>query len=325
MAHRAVSCYDARNPKETTPMMPTPSTFCRRLLLLPCALLALALPATAADSFSATVLEVPQPDLFLLQRDKEEPLRLRLYAADAPEPGQAEADAATAFVKSLLKDATVQVEVLTKDDLGVDVGTVTLADGRSLAVLLVESGLAWWDEPNAPEAREVKSANVKAMTNQQGLWKAPGLAPWDFRRSHGGEKYTYSVKAAAPAPAEPEKVVLKAKGDMTESAPSASAMSLPGGIEVPAEVAPLIEKHKPRIATDEAGNPIGLTADDIGNIPFAGMLGFQNGDIFTAVDGMSIRSEADVLGLVSQLKGKKKFNITVRRGGRPVDIPINIP
>lgn len=277
-----------------------------------------------AEPFTAKVIEVPQADLIKIEREGAA-TELRLYGADAPEAGQAFGAEALAFAKDKLQGQEVTVTEMATDSLGKQVGSVALPDGTDLATMLISGGLAWWDEKNAPEAKALKSANAKALIGKTGLFKeAAALTPWDYRKSHGGEAYTYTIKPAEKKVETKEPVEFKAKGDMKESAPQEAALSIPG-VEIPSDVNGLIAKHKPRVATGPDGQPLGITADDIANIPYAAALGLQNGDIITGVNGMNIRSEFDVLSAIPKLKDQKNFKVNVNRGGQNVEIPVNIP
>lgn len=286
-----------------------------------------------ADSFTGKVTAVPAADLLTVDRGGA-PYEVRLYGADAPEAGQPFADDALALVRSKALGQEVVVDGQATDTIGKIVGTVKLPDGTDLAASLISQGLAWWDEKNAPEAKALQGANAKALIGKSGLFKdAAALTPWDFRKSHGGEKYEYNRKPVEEK-AEKAPVVLKLKGDMTEGKETADlgaggtlpgGLALPPGVKIPQEAMGLVEKHKPRIAMDPSGKPMGLTADSISQIPFAGMFGFQDGDVFTGVNGMPIRSEVDVMGAVANLQGKKDFTISVNRGGKTIDVPIHVP
>lgn len=274
-----------------------------------------------AEAFTGKVVDVVRPDYVKIDN-----FEVRVYGADAPEPGQPFADESLAFAKSKLLGQTVTADGVATDSLGKIVAKITLADGGDYAALLVAGGYAWWDEKNAPEAKALQGANAKALLGKAGLFKdAAALTPWDYRKSHGAEAYSYSTKPAEEKVDPKAPKVLKLKGDMTESAPKEESAQLPAGITVPKEYQGLVDKHKPRFATDASGNPIGVTADNIADNPIAAALGFQNGDIATGVNGMPVRSMADIMGAVGKLNGAKNVTVTVNRGGKNVDIPINIP
>lgn len=280
------------------------------------------------ESFTGTVATMTSADKYQVLKEGT-PVDVRLYGADAPEPGQPMAEEAKAAVVAAMAGNPVRVDVLTKDNLGVAVAVV-VAGEMGLSHLLVGEGLAWYDDQNAPGDKSLKKLNAQAIAEGKGIWKeAAPLAPWDFRRSHGGEQFKYSVKPeeAAPAkPAEPEKEEVKsvsAKGNEVYR----SNFTVPAGAKMPEGVneSTLIMRHQPRIATDDAGKPLGFTATDISQIPFAKELGFQDGDIITNVNGIQTTDINQIMMMAPQFKDVKQFNVTILRNGKPVNQTIQIP
>lgn len=292
-----------------------------------CVIFFAAAVSAQGGGFEGKVVEVVAADLLKIEREGA-PYEVRIYGVDAPEPGQAFSAEAAKFVKEKTAGQVVKAEGLAVDSLGKMVASVTLPDGTDLGLALASAGLAWWDEVNAPEAKVLKGATVKALVGKLGLFtEAAALAPWDYRKSNGGTAYTYSVKPAEEKPKAVEgPVELKAKGDMTEGSTSNDLVNqLPSGFEIPEQYKGMVAKHNPRIATDANGNAVGLTADGLGENPLSAMLGFQNGDVITGVNGMPLRSMADIENAVSSLKGTKNVKISVTRGGKSIDVPIPIP
>jgi len=252
---------------------------------------------------------------------------VRLYGADCPEIGQPFSDEAKAFVTEKVLDKEVTVELLTEDDQGKPVVTIELADGVNLNRALVRGGLAWWDREHTPKDRELRRLNAQAIAEGVGLWADPvSLSPWDYRRSHGLPLYTYRLESEAevtPAqPAEEEKSKsVSAKGDMEYKrnfAVGAGLLRPDGNVDLDA-----VMRHQPRLVRGDDGAAVGLTANGIGAI--AGSLGFRDGDVITAVNGMRITSEAQILELVNRFKNTKRFQVNVLRDGKPVTVPITLP
>lgn len=318
---------EAAAPIETTPAEAAPAE-------APAEPAAALLPSTeellgleVAESFTGTVATMTSADKYQVLKEGT-PVDVRLYGADAPEPGQPMAEEAKAAVVATIGGNPVRVDVLTKDNLGVAVAVV-VAGEVGLSHLLVGEGLAWYDDQNAPGDKTLKRLNAEAIAGGRGIWKeeAP-LAPWDFRRSHGGEQFKYSVKPEeAPAkPAEPEKEEVKsvsAKGDQVYT----SNYTLPAGAKMPEGIkeGDLIMRHQPQIATDASGKPLGFTATNISQIPFAKELGFQDGDIITSVNGIQTTDINQIMMMAPQFKDVKEFNVTILRGGKPVNQTIRIP
>lgn len=277
-----------------------------------------AIPAPADTFQTAIQVQGTQGDLVVVMRE-EKPLTVRLFGVACPVAGQPMAESATTRILEAAMDANVAVEIVGEDKTGTPVAWVRLPDGTSLNEQLVRQGLAWWDSPNTPEARPLQKAATEAIAAGRGLWGSPApLAPWDYRASHGLEAVRYkktepvASKSTTTRP-DPGVPTLKAKGDGQED-------YFP---DDPAEHVALMLKHQPRIAYDKAGKPVGLTATDITSVPGAGRIGLQNGDIVSSVNGIALTSEAQVLGLVTQLQGAKQLELTIMRNGAPTKV--NIP
>lgn len=79
-----------------------------------------------------------------------------------------------------------------------------------------------------------------------------------------------------------------------------------------------------RVATDDAGNPLGLTADGIGEVPLAQELGFQDGDILQQINGRPVENPAQLMGLLQQFQGVDTFRVSVLRNGSPQMLTISL-
>lgn len=253
----------------------------------------------------------------------------RLYGVDCPEPGQPFHEEALAYVTEKALDKTVTIEVLATDSLGLEVVRVILPGYVNLNNTLLSKGLGWWDEPNAPEDGVLKRDSAKALIDEAGLWsEAAPLAPWDYRKSHEGEEYSYSVapkvEETPMAEAEDETPTLSASGKgryvEKENAYSAKDLNIdPASLDINT----LIGKHQPRIATGPDGQPLGLTASAINDIPGAAQLGFQDGDVITGLNGDNINSLGQVYGLIEKNRNAKQFQVNILRNGRPITINIS--
>lgn len=288
---------------------------------------AILLSAAGAEPIPAVVTAVAAGDLLSVEYNGNT-TEIRLYGVDCPEAGQPFSDEAKQFVTKKAFKQEVTVDVLTTDNLGKSVATVRLPDGTDLSQALVAAGLAWCDRENAANDRTLNNLNAKAITEQAGLWKdAVALSPRDYRESHGMPQFTYSVAPkprALPEPAPEEPKSISAKGnEVYKGGFSIDASTIQFDQNV--DVSSLLMQHTPTIATDANGNPLGLTAPGISSIPYAGQLGFQDGDIVTAVNGEPIRDLSQLLSLVDRFKNAKSLNINVLRGGRPTTVTISLP
>lgn len=286
---------------------------------------------TATETWTGPVATMAGADRFQITRD-DKAVDVRLYGVDAPETGQPYAEEAKKAVVAALGGGPVRVDVLTTDNLGIAVAMV-YAGETNLGSLLVSEGLAWYDDRNAAGDRELKKLNAQAIAGGKGLWAdAAPLAPWDYRRSHGGEQFSYSLKPKEePKPevkeeekkAEEEPKVLSAKGEQEYR----DNFTIPKDAKLPEGVneTTLLMKHMPRIEMDAAGKPLGFTASNISEIPYAKELGFQDGDIISNVNGIQVTDMAQIMSMAPQFKDVKEFNVTVIRGGKPLTRTIRVP
>lgn len=305
-----------------------------------------ALNAPIQKTFTGVLTDITAGDLVSVNNNNT-PVQLRLYGVDCPETGQDFAQEARTQTVSRVLDTTVSVHILTEDSLEIPVALVFDGTGNSLSHWLAAEGLAWWDDRNAKKDSLLRKLNAQAIVAQKGIFadSAP-LAPWDYRKSKELPDFEYALEALKPAPPvvppaeEPRS--LTAKGSMTENRPRSAAPLPPPAKEAPAggaaisipglpadvgkdvNVGDLMMKHQPRIATDASGRPLGLTANNVGSIPYASQYGFKEGDIISRVNGISIESEAQIIGLIPQFKNVKNFQVEVLRNGQTITIPINV-
>lgn len=138
-----------------------------------------------AETFTAKCKHVFDGDSFAAVKEGEtEETEVRLYGIDAPEKGQEYAKQAREKLIKLIRNKQVRVEVQDTDTYGRSVGKVYV--GKTYVNLeMVKSGLAWYYEHHAKDAKDLKKAEVKARKDKKGLWKesAP-INPKDWRRDH---------------------------------------------------------------------------------------------------------------------------------------------
>ncbi|MCF6283921.1 MAG: thermonuclease family protein [Candidatus Hydrogenedentes bacterium] len=244
---------------------------------------------------------------------------VRLFGVACPVTPQPHARQAVDFLTSRLKGASLSVEVLTTDNQGLPVAWVRSMDGTRINEEILQKGLGWWDEPNAPDATKLRKYTVEALTAGKGLWKdtAP-LAPWDYRASHNLPLVTYKVEPEANVAKETE----AAKEETPTLAAKGTMKARPALPAIPQEYMGLVAKHRPRIAQDAQGNPLGLTASDISSIPGATQIGLQNGDIVTSINGMAITNPAQLMGMYGKLRNARQLDIQIIRDGGPIAISI---
>lgn len=245
---------------------------------------------------------------------------VRLFGADAPELEQPFGDKAAEYVRAKILNKSVPMTEKTRDDGGLAVMEVVLPEIGSLGLHLVEVGYAWWDERNAGENVDLRKANAKAIVAEVGLWSdAAALSPWDYRHSHSLGDFSYALvpdEKPEPAMEEEKPREFSAKGETPVPAPTTAGIDLPKNAGV-ADYMGIATKMGVKF-TDG-----GLTADNITGLPYAGALGFQDGDVISGVNGMPLRNEMDALNLYNQLKGQKNITVDVVRNGTPTTINID--
>lgn len=147
------------------------------------ALCLLVLELAADRSFEGRVTTVVEGDTVVVL-DGNRPTRVRLAGIDAPQPGQPFADKAKRHLNSALIRKKVLVRVRDRDDLGQVNGEIILASGRSVALELVNAGLAWCDPGEASTAPLAK-AEAEARKGRRGLWSSRDpIPPWEWKERH---------------------------------------------------------------------------------------------------------------------------------------------
>lgn len=148
-------------------------------------LMALALSAGAAQTFSGTVSWVSDGDtLWVAPEAGGAPRKLRIDGIDAPEICQAGGPASRAALSALALRRKVQVEQRREDDYGRGLARIRLG-GVDLGGEMVRAGQAWsyrWRHNPGPYADE----EAAARRARRGLF-ADALAelPRAFRKRHG--------------------------------------------------------------------------------------------------------------------------------------------
>ena len=71
-----------------------------------------------------------------------------------------------------------------------------------------------------------------------------------------------------------------------------------------------------RVAEDEQGNVIGLTADNVEGIPTADTLGLQNNDILTSINNQPVDSVEAVVDILNKYRNAQTFRLNILRNGQ---------
>jgi endonuclease YncB( thermonuclease family) len=105
-------------------------------------------------------------------RVKDRELRLRLYGVDCPTSGRGNAALALDFVRGLLQEKNLDLEMTGTDKADGETAIVYLKDDTTLEERLVLNGLARVDESCARlECRAWKSMENRAKARKVGLWR----------------------------------------------------------------------------------------------------------------------------------------------------------
>jgi endonuclease YncB( thermonuclease family) len=155
--------------------------FDRARILLICILALLAPPA--AGSETATVRHVLDGDTVILTDERH----VRLIGINAPErgrdgaPDQPLAAAARERLRALAegRPVTLSFETERRDRYGRWLAHLALADGRSVAPLLIKEGLAFTVAvpPNVRELASLEAAEAEARRARRGVWGRTEYAP----------------------------------------------------------------------------------------------------------------------------------------------------
>ncbi len=112
------------------------------------------------------------------------PIRVRMYAIDAPERGMPYNKVAKKFLSDLIFGKMVTIKQTDTDKNGRIVAKTYLPDGREASTEMLKAGYAWHFKKydNSPLLAQIE---ISARKNKLGLWaeKDP-LAPWEVRRLH---------------------------------------------------------------------------------------------------------------------------------------------
>jgi type II secretory pathway component PulC len=87
--------------------------------------------------------------------------------------------------------------------------------------------------------------------------------------------------------------------------------------EIYASYTDLITKVKPEMYRDASGKVIGVTADNIGQVPLAQKLGLSDGDVLQTVNNEQIDSEQKIMEMVQKYRNAGSFRIGILRDGKP--------
>ena len=119
-------------------------------------------------------------DTFKLTQSDGTVLKIRLANIDAPELAQAYGKASRDFLKSMIDQKNVMVEIQSKDKYQRSVGVIFL-NNENINHSIVANGYAWHYLKYSRDFELSKIENDAKM-NKKGLWKdEKPLPPWQYR------------------------------------------------------------------------------------------------------------------------------------------------
>jgi len=165
-------------------------------------------PSTTAGD---RVVAVKDGDTIVLLQNGGQ-VTVRLYGVDTPEKTQDFGQKAKQFTSDLVFNKYVRLIPKNKDRYGRTVGTIILADGRSLNEELVRNGFAWHYKAYSTD-KNLANLEADARRYKRGLWQSPNpTPPWDYRKDKrtGGSssKQPTTTNASVPAGATKRTVYL---------------------------------------------------------------------------------------------------------------------
>jgi endonuclease YncB( thermonuclease family) len=153
-----------------------------------CAVALLPLAATAqTESLHAKVISYSSGTAFAVLDPGKKLKRVKLTGVDAPERKQRFAAEARQLAAQWLSTKPIDIAVDGTDKDARIVGRVVV-DGRDVALVLIEAGLAWCDPADDKLLSEqtrtaYRAACEQAKAQRRGVWQeANPVAPWEYRK-----------------------------------------------------------------------------------------------------------------------------------------------
>jgi len=114
--------------------------------------------------------------------------KIRLGGIDAPERKQAFGKKSKENLSFMIAGQNVEVEYDKRDRYGRVIGKL-IKDGQDINLLQIKDGFAWHYKYYEKDQSQLdrllySSAEIEAREKTIGLWSAPAVAPWKFRRKY---------------------------------------------------------------------------------------------------------------------------------------------
>ncbi len=132
--------------------------------------------------FTGRVVQAFHGDTIKVEKSPGRFVRVVLAGIDTPERGQPFRDTARQYTLRMSKGKDVTVRPTGRDGQGNLEAEVLLPNGKNLARLLVDAGLAW-ARPGADDP-ELAKRQDRARRARRGLWTDPDpVPPWKYLRA----------------------------------------------------------------------------------------------------------------------------------------------
>jgi hypothetical protein len=85
-----------------------------------------------------------------------------------------------------------------------------------------------------------------------------------------------------------------------------------------------INSLRPEVKTDESGQVLGLTLDDIESLPMAQQFGARNGDVLQSINNEEITHPSQIFDIIQRYQSATSFRVGILRDGRPMVLNFQI-
>ena len=144
--------------------------------------------STLSDSLDCPckVVKVTDGDTIHVLDQSKERHKIRLGGIDAPEKKQAFGNKSKQNLSSLIAGKSIEVEYSKRDRYKRIIGKLLL-NNQDINLQQVKDGYAWhykyYQKDQSKLDRELYAeAEDQARVEKLGLWSAPAIPPWEFRR-----------------------------------------------------------------------------------------------------------------------------------------------
>ena len=87
--------------------------------------------------------------------------------------------------------------------------------------------------------------------------------------------------------------------------------------EINNNYAQLLTQVKPEFVRDDSGKVVGLTAQNISNLPLARKLNLKDGDVLQSINNEPIDSQQKIYEIMMKYQNASSFRVGIQRGGKP--------